>query len=235
VKTLIVTFLLSAASLALVGAADAATYSVTDDGVTLTESTSLSSAATTSLGLGSLTPTTGGYNQSYATSTPIALGNNGSLGTLKLLGAQIVQGSAGGQYAQPASVNSSYLSVYQGGFAIFDLTKSASDVSFTWGSVDPSNTISIVTTKGAATFTGAQLEALDNGIASGSSSVFANFTTAAPITQVILGSGQNSFEVGNVSVSPVPVPGALPLFGSALFGVGGLLAWRRRDKSQPAA
>jgi hypothetical protein len=200
------------------------------------------------LSLASLTPTSVGgnnVNTSYTTSSPLSL----SGGTLALSGAQIVQGSAVNYYAAPWSTTitppgqtgSAYLSVYGGGSATFTLASGTHTFGFDWGSVDTSNSVTVNLANGTSqTFTGqdlANLAAVDNislttqGTTNWGSngSLYVSFTdTSSAIKSVVLGSGQNSFEVADARVSAVPLPGALPLFGSAIVGFGAFLRRRAR-------
>ncbi len=60
---------------------------------------------------------------------------------------------------------------------------------------------------------------------------YAYFTSTTPFTTVLFASSHNSFEFDDVSVSAVPLPAALPLFGVALAGLG---VMRRRRVRKPA-
>ncbi len=200
----------------------------------------------TDLGLGGLTATSSNgnnVNTGYTTSSALAL--NG--GSLSLSSAQVVNGSSSSYYAAPwtATTNgqttSNYLSVYNGGTATFTLTSNAHSFALDWGSVDGSNSVTINMADGSSqTFTGSQLATLasteqvslttqggTNWGANGS--LYVAFSdNASTIKSVVLGSGQNSFEVSDARVSAVPLPAALPLFGSAVVGLGAFI--RRRNK-----
>jgi len=69
-----------------------------------------------------------------------------------------------------------------------------------------------------------------------SSTYFANITSNLPISSVVFnttGVG-GSFSIDNISVSSVPVPAALPLFGAAIAGLGAMNG-RRRSKAMKKA
>jgi len=191
---------------------------------------------------GSLTPgSTNGSNYiSNFGGGPYAI--LGGAGSLSLNGAQIVYGSASGDYAQPNPGTpdaGNYLSVYDNGRATFTLTNGASAFGIEWGSVDLSNSLSFYGKQGQllGTVTGQDIvNSLANvnttgGPGSGTNwgpggTIFANIGSSAQIYSVVAGSGQNSFEIGNVSA--VPLPAALPLFGAALAGLGAFGFARRR-------
>ena len=210
----------------------------------------------TSLGIQTFTPTStngANYFASYQTAAPLQLINN--LGTLSLSGAQIVSGSASGDYAAPwvttgtpGQTASAYLSVYNGGNATFTLN-GASAFGLNWGSVDATNSVTITLANGnSTTFTGSQLVTLanlehislttvggpgsdTNWGANGSLNVEFTDNTASAIKSIVLGSGQNSFEVTDVGVSQVPLPAALPMFGAAMVGLGWFSRRRMNAKS----
>ena len=164
-------------------------------------------------------PSSNTANESFTTggspySTPI--------GSLALNGAQIVNGAQGGEFAVPYGTGPSanYLSVYQVGSAVFTLTQAAGTFGIDWGSIDPSNQILFTDTKGNQfTLTGSEIDASANGDQGINGTDKVMVTSEYGITSAVLTSGQNSFEVGAVSVSPVPIPGALLLFGSAVAGL----------------
>jgi len=183
------------------------------------------------------------YNASYSTgNTPLVI--LGGAGTLALNGAQIVNGSASGDYAAPnpgVPDATNYLSVYNGGTATFSVTSGTGGVGIEWGSVDTSNYLNFYGKNGnlLGTITGQDIvNTLAGVIITGGpgvgtnwgpgGTIYADVVSSAPIYSWQAGSGQNSFEIGNVSA--VPLPAALPLFGAALAALGGFgFRMRRRQ------
>ncbi len=116
--------------------------------------------------------------------------------------------------------------------------------SFLWGSVDgtlnngsPWNTLSF-NDDAATVITGQQI--LDLGATANINASWVSITGfASAFTQVVFSANQNAFEFSNIQVSnsavnPVPVPAALPLFGTGL-AIMGLFGWRRKRKATQAA
>lgn len=189
-----------------------------------------------------------GYNGG-AVSGPFSV--FGGAGTLNLNGAQIVNGSASGEYAAPNPYQpdpTNFVSVYSGGAAVFNLTQGATQFGIVWGSVDSSNSLTFYGAGGVAggnvlgTVTGSSIMATLPGVnttggpGAGSNwnpggTVFADIVSSAPIYAVVVGSGQNSFEFDRVAVSSVPLPAALPLFGAGLAGLAGF-GWFGARKSK---
>jgi len=55
-----------------------------------------------------------------------------------------------------------------------------------------------------------------------------NFRTLSGVqTEFVDASETINFDVESVSLSPVPLPPALPLFGSAVLALAGLATWKR--------
>jgi len=233
-----------ALGLAAASAANAASY--TDGSLTANFSFAQNYGGTIET-FNELTPSSvngSGYN-SGATGGPYSV--FGGVGTLSLNGAQIVNGSASGEYAAPnpfVPTTSNYVSVYGGGSATFSLTQGASAFALEWGSVDPSNSLSFYGKNGnlLGTVTGTNIVATLAGVnttggpGSGTNwnpggTIYANIVSSAPIFSVVIGSGQNSFELGPAAISAVPLPAALPLFAAALAGIGGL-GWVGKRKTR---
>jgi hypothetical protein len=150
---------------------------------------------------------------------------------------QVVNGTTG-NYAAPwnpatnAADTNNYISVYGGGTATFTLASPAQYVGLLWGSVDSYNTLELVTTTGTYSYTGSQVIADADGYQGSGGSIYANFESTSPITEVIFQSSTNSFEFDNLAVvSSVPLPAALPLLGSTLLGVGAIGRWRKRRQA----
>ncbi len=55
--------------------------------------------------------------------------------------------------------------------------------------------------------------------------------TGSPILAVAMESGSGNIFISEISWTPIPLPAALPLFGTGL-GILGFLGWRRRRKAQ---
>jgi hypothetical protein len=181
------------------------------------------------------------YNAGYSSGSLAILGG---AGTLTLNGAQIVNGSASGDYAAPnpgVADATNYVSVYNNGAATFSLTHGAGGLGIEWGSVDTSNSLSFYGKTGnlLGTITGQDIVNTLAGVnttggpGAGTNwgpggTIYADIVSSAQIYSVVAGSGQNSFEFDNVSA--VPLPAALPLFGAALAALGGFgFRMRRRQ------
>jgi hypothetical protein len=202
--------------------------------------------------------TVDGFNGQAISTTSSSLLNIGG-GTLDLENAGIVNGTTGNNAAPWAigtnhADKSNYVSVYGGGTATFTLNPKgggAEYIGLLWGSVDSYNTIvfetetAITNNKGKITgyaytpignFTGSQIQAGANGDQGASGTLYANFTSSAPIYRVLFESSSNSFEFDKLAfdVNPVPLPAALPMFASVLLGMGGI-AWRRGRRSNISA
>jgi hypothetical protein len=180
-----------------------------------------------------------GYNSS-ASSGPLSIFSGA--GTITLNGAQVVNGSASGDYAAPnpsTPLTTNYISVYNAGTATFTITQGTSQFGIEWGSVDASNTLTFYGAGNTllGTITGTDIVNTLPGVnttggpGDGTNwnpggTIFADIISTAPIFSVVAGTGQNSFEFGMTAVSPVPLPAALPLFGVALMGLAGF-GWRK--------
>jgi hypothetical protein len=88
-------------------------------------------------------------------------------------------------------------------------------------------------------------EVLSNGVTLGLNQPGADFRTFAPIAALSViknqfnfagpnGSASTSALVNAFSVSPVPLPGAAVLMGTALAGFAGFSGWRRRRRNSAA-
>jgi hypothetical protein len=165
------------------------------------------------------------------------------IGTLQLQNAAIVTGSDTiNTIPGNLGANDHYLSIYgpsisslfQPGKATFDLNSGFNTFSFEWGSIDSSNSLTVIGDNNKSyTLTGATLLADVTSLKAGTSSDYFSLTDLDGIKSVILSSTLNSFEVGNISaseVSAVPLPAALPLFGAALLGFA-LLRLRKQNQT----
>ena len=130
--------------------------------------------------------------------------------------------------------NTNYLAIDSGGSATFTLSQPAHYFGFEWGSVDSFNAVSFYDGSTLlGTITGLNLPS-DGGNSGPIDAYYANFTSNLPITKIVMSSKGNAFEVDNISISSVPVPAALPLFGAAIAGLGAM-GKRRRNKAAVAA
>lgn len=122
-----------------------------------------------------------------------------------------------------------YLSVQANSTATYTLTAPKTMFAFNWGTVDSYNTLKITRADNSFyTVTGTDIINLATSqfgtFHGGSDNIYVTLTDNAGIKSVTFIDGaSNAFEVSDLRT--VPLPGALGLFGAALFGVGGI---RRR-------
>lgn len=149
---------------------------------------------------------------------------------------QYVSGSVNGQYAEPAGIDSQYLTVpnpKENGSAVFELGTSANYFGLFWGSIDSYNTISFLINGVYQDFTGTDvanaIPGSDDGDQSSSqSNRYINFDFGSEFfTAVKIASNGFAFESDNHAYAKVPEPGTLALFSLGLAG----LAYTRRRKS----
>ena len=161
-------------------------------------------------------------------------------GTLSLRNAEIVTGDDKRgffQHVKPKGVHGHehYLSVYGKGFighpgsATFSFDEKVTTFAFTWGSIDRYNWLE-VTNASHDTYkiSGADLMASMAGIKEGKTSKYFSITDLSGILTVVLRSCSDAFEVANISVSNVPLPAALPLFGLGLAALVGVRAKKKK-------
>jgi hypothetical protein len=140
--------------------------------------------------------------------------------------------------AQPFGTTGNYLSVLAGGQEDVSFSPRSS-FAFFWGSIDDSNKITVLTTNGNQSFTGAQIASMftAQGVQSTGCQTLTNcnryFTfTDGDLGQNIVGfdvtSGVNSFELTNISA--VPEPGTWAMLIVGFLGVG-FLSYRKSSKS----
>lgn len=123
------------------------------------------------------------------------------------------------------ALDSFYTSVSGGGSATYNFGGTRTSISFLWGSPDGYNDLDIDLIGGGSTVTinGADVQ---GPVAIGQ--IFVKISDVS-FDEVVFRSGQNAFEYANVSAA-VPIPAALPLFATALLGLG-LIGRRRRQKA----
>lgn len=110
-------------------------------------------------------------------------------------------------------------------------------LSLMWGSLDTYNSIEFYYFDGVSENLVGALYGDDEDFAGAPYSLgFINavITTSSAFNRFKILSGRNSFELANVSISAVPLPAALPLYGAGL-AVMGFVGWRKRKKSAAAA
>ncbi len=150
---------------------------------------------------------------------------------------QYVTGSVNGQYAEPAGINSQYLTVpnpNQNGSAVFELGTSANYFGLFWGSIDSYNTISFLIDGIYQDFTGTFVAnqipgAADGDQTSSQTNRYINFNFGSEFfTAVKIASNGFAFESDNHAYATVPEPGTLALFS---LGLAGLVYTRRRKSA----
>ncbi len=110
---------------------------------------------------------------------------------------------------------------HRSGSATFTFTQPASSVSFNWGSVEDYNSLIVTNELNEVVYlNGANIRAAMN--APITNDVYFTLTDLAGIKKIVFASTYNSFEVANLSVQPVPLPGALLFFSSGLVGLTSL-------------
>jgi hypothetical protein len=109
--------------------------------------------------------------------------------------------------------------------AVLNFARDQQAFSFLWGSVDNYNELTfldnnvVVATVLWSDLAGAQI---------GVGASFVRVTDLIFDQIRFLSSPNNYFEFSNIETSPVPIPAALPLFGSVLAGMGLFRWWKRR-------
>ena len=101
-----------------------------------------------------------------------------------------------------------YTAVQEDSYASYVFDQTYSSVDFLWGSVDEYNGLEFY-------YQGSWVDALYGDDAQ-------------------LDSVTNAFEYANMTVSAVPLPAALPLYGAGLAALG-FIGWRKRRKAAAAA
>jgi hypothetical protein len=142
-----------------------------------------------------------------------------------------VTGSLANQYAAPPNDLSQYISVSPAAGSPFTVTVSdfANYLGFYAGSIDGYNAITLTGVSGSITYTGSDLASMAGITANGDQSIGYYYNVYLPMgfSSVTFTSSANAFEIDNVAIGNVPVPGTVALLGLGLLGAA---AARRRAK-----
>ncbi|MFC4271858.1 hypothetical protein GQF03_16155 [Sneathiella chungangensis] len=126
-----------------------------------------------------------------------------------------------------------YTAVQADAYASYVFDKGYYAVDFLWGSVDNYNGLEFY-------YQGNWVDSLYgddaqlNSVNKGLGFIVATVMATGVFDEIRFNSGSNAFEYGNISVSAVPLPAALPLYGAGLAALG-FLGWRKRRKSAAIA
>lgn len=123
---------------------------------------------------------------------------------------------------------SAYTSISGNASATYTFSTLMSSVSFLWGSPDSYNDLDIILSGSGVTET---INGLDIGSPFGSGAKYVTISDVGLFDSLTFRSTTNAFEFANLSVTPVPVPAAMPLL---LVGLAGFGVMRRRSRSADA-
>ncbi|MDF2366970.1 VPLPA-CTERM sorting domain-containing protein [Sneathiella sp.] len=122
-----------------------------------------------------------------------------------------------------------YTSVQKDSYASYAFDMGYYAVDFMWGSVDGYNGLEFYYQGNwvdALHGDDAQLSSVSNGLGF----IVASIMATGVFDEIRFTSDSNAFEYANLTVSAVPLPAALPLYGAGL-AVLGFFGWRKRRKS----
>ncbi len=122
-----------------------------------------------------------------------------------------------------------YTAVRGNSSATYDLGTSTNKVEFVWGSVDSFNLVKFYQGTTLVDFiTGSTV--IGEGATSGSGFAQVMIMANSMFDRIEFSSSQNAFEIGNLKISVVPLPAALPLYGAGIALLG-FLGWRKRKSA----
>ncbi|MEX1036332.1 MAG: VPLPA-CTERM sorting domain-containing protein [Sneathiella sp.] len=126
-----------------------------------------------------------------------------------------------------------YTSVQEDSYASYVFDQGYHQVDFMWGSVDTYNGLEFYyqgSWVDALYGNDAQLDSVNNGLGF----IIASVMAIDIFDEIRFTSGTNAFEYANLTVSAVPLPAALPLYGAGLAAMG-FIGWRKRRKAAAIA
>ena len=149
----------------------------------------------------------------------------------------LVTGSVSGVYAAPAFSPTTfdpgqYLAVEAGQSETFTPTAPIHDLSIYLGSLDSYNSISVTSSMGTVTYTGADIASMSGAVDGGdqtaaSSNGRLTIVFSSPVSSVTFGSSSNAFEIASVAMSAVPEPAVWSMMLIGLGSMGAVLRRRR--------
>lgn len=170
----------------------------------------------------------------WTTDTPTE--DSGVIGATTKIGSVIenLTSSTVNEYRSPWQGTSldgvgTYTAVQEDSYASYVFDKTYSSVDFMWGSVDEYNGLEFY-------YQGSWVDALYGddaqfgGVSKGVGFIVASVMASGIFDEIRFTSGTNAFEYANMTVSAVPLPAALPLYGAGL-AVLGFIGWRKRRKA----
>jgi hypothetical protein len=126
-----------------------------------------------------------------------------------------------------------YTAVQEDSYASYVFDQTYSSVDFLWSSVDEYNGLEFYyqgSWVDALYGDDAQLDSVTKGVGF----IVASVMASGLFDEIRFTSGTNAFEYANMTVSAVPLPAALPLYGAGLAALG-FIGWRKRRKAAAAA